>query len=424
MVPDLPRAGRGEARGTPAPFPVRGPAAPWGAGFAAAAPSPRSAYRFLLSWAAAWAAVGIAVASVITFSAALAELIPVILISVLFAEILGFTALTSCRLIFPYFTRLPYAVRIVLQVLTLFSGTAFGSALAISSRPLYFLARPRLVAVVILVNAAVGVIVGISLHTYDSMRLQIEQSFRALREKEAMEREVEIAREVQQELFPRSVPTVSGLEMAGICLPAIGIGGDYYDFLPMDEERVGLVIADVSGKGIPAALLMASVQALVRGLFVPTVPVSELNQRLNDILYRSTSPSRYATLFSALWDGRSRTLTYSNAGHNPPLQFGSGGLERLSSGGIPLGVLGNVRYEQERRPLSAGDLLALYTDGVTEATNQAGREFGEQRLVSTLSRHRHLPLDELVGAVLRELETWLGGHPPQDDVTLVLARAL
>jgi len=345
-------------------------------------------------------------------------------ISVLFAEVVGFTALTSARLIFPFFVGLPFAVRIGVQAVTLFSGTVFGSVMILATMPLFSLARPRTVAVVVLINASLAVVVGIALHTYESMRRQIEGSFRTLREKEAIERQMELAREVQRELFPRAVPKVLGLQMAGICLPAVGIGGDYYDFLPLDADRVGLVIADVSGKGVPAALLMAGLQASVRGLAQPTVPAAEMNRRLNEVLFRSTSPSRYATLFFAVYDGRERALTYSNAGHNPPLQLGAAGAVRLTSGGIPLGVLGDSLYDQETRVLACGDLLALYTDGVTEALDPLGREFGEERLIEILSRRRDSDLDDLVRGVLEELSRWLGGASPQDDVTLVLAKAV
>ena len=378
----------------------------------------------MLLWGAGWAVAGSLVAAAIAVSLERTpDLLPLLGQSVLFAELVGFTALVSSRVIFPHFTKFPWSVRLLLQPLTLFSATLFGSAVIAVAMPLFTLARLRTVAVVVVVNAMLAVVVGIALHTYETMRRQIEESYRRVREREAFERQMEIAQEVQRELFPRSVPRVPGLEMAGVCLPAIGIGGDYYDFLPMGDNRVGLVIADVSGKGIPAALLMAGLQASVRGLARPSLPASEVNRLLNDILYRSTSPSRYATLFFGVWDGAERSLLYSNAGHNPPIQIGSNGHARLTSGGIPLGVLDDASWEQERRTIPAGDIIALWTDGVTEATDAAGQEFGEQRLVDILARHRERNLDELVRIVLAELNTWLGGRPPQDDLTLVIARA-
>lgn len=380
-------------------------------------------YRFILLWAIAWAVVGALVAGGLALATDAVDALPILSISVLMAEVVGFTALTSARLIFPMFTRMPIVARAALQVLTLFSGTVFGSFLVVTSMPLFSLARVSTVALVILVNAALAVIVGISLHTYEEMRRQIEGSYRTLREKEAIERQVQIALEVQRELFPKRVPAVRGLQLAGVCQPAVGVGGDYYDFIEMGEERVGIVIADVSGKGIPAALLMAALQASVRGLCLPETSAAEMNGRLNDVLYRSTSAARYATLFFGIFDGREGRLTFSNAGHNPPLCIGGNGAARLVAGGIPLGVLLGSRYEQDARPLASGDILALYTDGVTEAPNPQGEEFGEERLIAVLQRNRERSVDELIPIVLDEVRRWSGGAAPHDDLTLVLARA-
>ena len=379
--------------------------------------------RFLTAWAFGWALVGSLVAAGITFTNQGLDLGPVLLVSLLFAEVVGFTALLAARVLFPWFARLPYALGLALQVLTLFSGTVSGSAMILMAMPYFSLARPRTVAMIIVVNAVLAVAVGIALHTYDTMRRQIEESYRALRVKEAMERDLDIAREVQRELLPRSFPVVSGVELAGACHPAVGVGGDYYDFLPFAEDRLGLVIADVSGKGIPAALLMAGLQASVRSLALPTLPPGEVNRRLNEMLYRSTSAARYATLFFGVYDARRRILTYSNAGHYPPLHLGENGADRLPADGIPIGLFSGARYGEGRRQLRPGDLLALYTDGIIEAPDAKGREFGEARLIETLSSHRHRALNDVLLAVLAELERWTGGGPPHDDATLVLLRA-
>ena len=405
----------------PAPPPSEGTAAP-----APLESAPRAAppYRFVLGWGFAWALVGCLVAGGIAFARGVLAQMPVLLVtSVLFAEVVGFTALLSARLVFPFLVRLPFAVRLGLQVLTLLSGTLSGSVAVLLTQPLFSLARPRTVAMVVLVNAILSVVVGIALHTYDSMRRQIESSYRALREKEAMEREMAIAREVQRELLPRAVPAVRGLQLAGVCLPAVGVGGDLYDFLPLAEDRVGLVIADVSGKGIPAALLMAGLQASIRSLALPALPPAELNRRLNEMLCRSTAAARYATLFLGFFDGRSGTLTYSNAGHYPPLHLGAAGPTRLCDGGIPIGLMDDALYNEGRVELKAGDLLALYTDGVTEAPGAADEEFGERRLVEILTRLHGEDLNEIVRSVLEALARWRGAVPQHDDVTLVLARA-
>jgi sigma-B regulation protein RsbU (phosphoserine phosphatase) len=308
-------------------------------------------------------------------------------------------------------------------VLTLFSGTVFGSVAILTAQPLYIVARPKTVAMLVLLNAVFAVIVGIALHTYDSMRRQLEASYRAIREKEALEREVAIAREVQRELLPRNAPFLRGLELAGVCVPAVGVGGDYFDYLTLSEERIGLVIADVSGKGIPAALLMAGLQASVRSLALPGASPCEVNHRLNNMLLQSTSSSRYATLFFGLYDGSTRNFTYSNAGHFPPVVIGAEGNVRLCHGGLPIGMFGDSGYQEGSLELRQGDLLALFTDGVIEAPDGEDREFGEERLLDLLRHHRHGDLADILAVVLEEIGQWSGGGAPHDDVTLVLARA-
>jgi serine phosphatase RsbU (regulator of sigma subunit) len=392
-----------------------------------AGPAPRPIamppLRLLLGWGLGSLFVGTVVAGGIAFTRQGADFWPVLLISILFAEVVGFTALLSARMVFPLFDRLPYAVNLGLQILTLISGTLFGSALIVMSQPYFALARLRAVAMIVLVNAVLSVIVGIALRTYDSMRDQIERQYQALRQKEAMERELAIAREVQRELLPRASPQVPGLALSGACRPAVGVGGDYYDYLLFSDERLGVVIADVAGKGIPAALLMAGLQASVRSLAGPSVEPGEVNRRLNEMLYRSTSTARYATLFFALYDARRRLLAYSNAGHFPPLHLSGDGVARMTADGIPLGLMEEARYGQGQRDLAPGDLLALYTDGIVEAPDRSGVEFGEERLIASLRRNRHRDLDEMVVLVLEELERWTGGGAAHDDATLVLIRA-
>jgi len=390
-----------------------------------AAASPRAsavAWRFIVSWALGWALVGFAVSAGITFSRGSLDFGPLSLSSVLFAEVVGFTALVSARLVFPLYAKLPFALRIVVQVATLVVGTVAGSAAILATKPLYFLANIRLIAVIVLINAVLAVFVGIAVHTYDAMRRELEANFRALRAKEALEREVSIAREVQRELLPRSVPEVRGLELAGICIPAIGVGGDYYDFLPLPDGRIGIVIADVSGKGIPAALLMAGLQGSVRSLALPGVPPCDINRRLNEMLHQSTSASRYATLFFALYDPQDRSLHYSNAGHHPPMHVGPRDTARLSQGGLPIGLMPGSLYGEGRRELGVGDLVALFTDGVVEAPNPDGEEFGDKRLHEILNRHRGTPLDDVLAEVIDAVGSWSAGGPAYDDVTLVLAR--
>jgi sigma-B regulation protein RsbU (phosphoserine phosphatase) len=255
------------------------------------------------------------------------------------------------------------------------------------------------------------------------MKRQIELSYRTLREKEALERELGIAREVQQLLLPRTVPAVDGMELAGVCNAAVGVGGDYYDYLPLNETQIGLVIADVSGKGIPAALLMAGLQAAVRSLCRPFPRPGSLNGRLNEHLFETSSQARYATMFLGFLDIPTRTLKYSNAGHLPPLLLRGDEVIKLTEGGMPIGLFGETSYAEGQVELRSGDLLALFTDGVIESPDASGEEFGDAQLIELLRKHRGRELDDVVQNVLGELERWTSGTTTHDDVTLLLARA-
>lgn len=379
------------------------------------------ARRFLLLWTLVWAAIGCTVAAGFAFATDV-DFWPALRASLLFAEVVGFTAFVSARMIFPLFVRLPYALRLFLEVSTLLSATVFGSATVAWLQPLFSVRHIRVVALIVLVNAVLAVIVGISLSTFDRMRLQIEETHRKLRAKEALERDLAIAREVQHGLLPHSVPEFRGIELRGICIPAIGVGGDYYDFLELGEGQLGLVIADVSGKGIPAALLTAGLQASVRALFRPTSDTGELTARLNDSLSRIVSDSRYATLFVARYDRDTRTLHYTVAGHHPPLLLRGERVTRLSQGGVPIGLFEESSYREVSHQLAPGDLLALFTDGIVESPNADSEEFGEGRLIELLRRHAELPLERIVEHVLAGLSQWSGNRQAHDDLTLVLLR--
>lgn len=370
----------------------------------------------------AWAAIGGLVAAGIAFSVQRADLGPLLTTSVLFAEVVGFTSLLSARLVFPFWVRLALPVQVALQVVTLFAGTVLGSAAVLTTQPLYSLANWRLVAVIVLVNASLAVLAGVALFTYDTMRRQIEASYATLREKERLEREVAIARDVQRELLPRFAPNVRGIEIAGRCLPAVGVGGDYYDFLPLADDRLGVVIADVAGKGIPAALLMAGIQATVRSLAVPGLSPAEVTRRLNAMLYDTVSAGRYATFFFALYEAGSAELVYSNAGHFPPFVVRETDEARLTVGGIPIGLFQDAEYGEGRVGVTPGDLLVLYTDGLVEAPDSRGREYGEDRLIDAIRRRRKVHLERLVDDVLDDVTAWKGTRDQHDDVTLVVAR--
>ena len=378
-------------------------------------------WHFLLGWTGVWLGVGVVFAAGISFGAG-ADLGPVLRLSVLFAEVVGYSAYISARLVFPLLARLPGALRLVLNALIVLSGTIFGSIFVIFTDPLYVLAQPRAALLLVAFNAVVAAGVAVALGTYDRMRRQIEASYQVLRERDALERELSVAREVQRELLPREAPAIAGLELAGVCRPAIAVGGDYYDYLQDGDGRLGLIIADVSGKGVPAALLMASLQASMRSGFPTAGSSARLAAGLNDALFRSSSAARYATAFLSAFDPGIRRLSYCNAGHLPAILVRKDETIRCHEGGMPIGLFEGAAYETATRTLAPGDLLALFTDGVTEAPAPDGEEFGAERLADLLRAHRARPLDAVIETVLDALLRWSGPVDAHDDVTLVLAR--
>ncbi len=241
-------------------------------------------------------------------------------------------------------------------------------------------------------------------------------------EKERQDRELQIAHEIQRSLFPRSTPAVEGLELAAVSRPCHQVGGDYYDFIPLDGGRLALVIADVSGKGTPASILMASVHASLRAT-AGTTPPAVLLERVNRFLCASTQENKYVTLFYAEIDPGSRRVSYVNAGHIPPYLVRAGGeLERLRSGGPVLGLLEDAVFEEGEVALGEGDLLATVTDGVTEALSPDDEEFGDARVCASLCAS-----DEGASSALRQLveavEEWTDQSGFGDDLTVLIVRA-
>ena len=249
-------------------------------------------------------------------------------------------------------------------------------------------------------------------------------------EREKRRRELEIAREVQERLFPQSYPPVPGLEFAGFCRPALAIGGDYYDFVPLEGGRLGLAIGDISGKGIPAALLMATLRAFLRGQTRRSRgELARMMSDLNGLVYESSASNRYATFFYAEYDPATRHLGYVNAGHNAPVvlrgdRAAAPDLVRLDTGGPVIGLLPECGYEQGEVQLAQGDLLVAFTDGVSEAMNAAQEEWGEERLMPLLRRARDEPPDMLMASIMAGADAFVHGAPQHDDMTLVVARCL
>ena len=245
-------------------------------------------------------------------------------------------------------------------------------------------------------------------------------------QRERLNREVEIAREVQQRLFPQKTPTADGIDCAGGCRPALAVGGDYYDFLELPEERLGIVIGDVSGKGIAAALLMAGLQASVRGQLLHEASVlATVVGRVNTLIYESSTASRYATLFYAQLDTKTLALDYVNAGHNPPLLLrASGEVEHLDVGGTVVGLLPRFPYQQGRAQLARGDVMVLFTDGISEAMNSADDEWGEEKLIEAMRNSNGRNAADLIPYIIEEADKFVAGAPQHDDMTLVIVRIL
>jgi phosphoserine phosphatase RsbU/P len=261
----------------------------------------------------------------------------------------------------------------------------------------------------------------------DEMSREIEAQRRAVAEKLESERraaqEMEIAKQVQAKLFPQTLPHLRTLDYAGICIQARQVGGDYYDFLNLGRERLGLVIGDISGKGIAAALMMANLQANLRSQCAIAVDQPRrLLRSVNQLFYENTTDSAYATLFFAEYDDRENRLRYVNCGHLSALLLRSDdSLERLDSTCTVLGLFDEWDCSMGESRLFPGDTLALYTDGVTESFNDAGEEFGEERLVEALRRRRESSSRDSLAAVIDEVRQF-SPHEQGDDITLIVAK--
>ena len=294
----------------------------------------------------------------------------------------------------------------------------------------------------------------------------LEQSFNSMTESlvefaaeqkrmQRMESELAIAYEVQEVLFPHKLPELASLDVYGVCRPARLVSGDYYDFIPVGRDRLVLAVGDISGKGISAALLMATAHAFVRAYSLPrdrvstpaelgaalridadrsnyfwgdgAVPsrpsVGMLMSTLNHQLFRCTSPEKYATMFLGCYDEALRELTYCNAGHPPPILLsGNGKVSRLDASGTVVGLFDDVTYGESTIMMQPGDLFAAFSDGVTESENGSG-EFGEERLIALIQEHRHQPLSRIGDVIAGSVADWIGDAEQPDDVTVVLARA-
>src|SRR5215813_11025476 len=262
----------------------------------------------------------------------------------------------------------------------------------------------------------------------DEVSRAIEAQRRAAQEKREAERraarDLEIAKEVQLRLFPQTLPSLRTLEYAGVCHQARQVGGDYYDFLSLGQERLGLVLGDISGKGIAAALLMANLQANLRTQYAMALDQPQrFLQSVNQLFYENTPANAYASLFFGDYDDRTRRLNYANCGHlSALLLHGGKTVERLESTCTVLGLFKDWTCSMAECRIVAGDTLALYTDGITESFNGAGEEFGEERLIDALRRHDGLSPQALLDSIVEDVKRF-SPHEQHDDITLIVAKA-
>jgi sigma-B regulation protein RsbU (phosphoserine phosphatase) len=287
--------------------------------------------------------------------------------------------------------------------------------------------------------------------SFNSMTASLERLLEEQKEKQRLENELVIAQEVQAQLFPKEISQLESLEVHGFCRPARTVSGDYYDFLALNGHKLTLAVGDISGKGISAALLMATIHSAVRAYSLETIPAQgvpvavgvaaggglmmasshlgndlapgALLSLLNHQLYESTPTEKYATLFLGIYDGTSRKLTYSNGGHLPPIILHEdGSISRLEAGGMVVGLFDSLRFDEGSIQLKPGDIFLAYSDGVTEPENDFG-EFGEQRLIDLVRENQHLSLVRISEIVSTAVYDWIGANEQPDDITLVLARA-
>jgi len=263
--------------------------------------------------------------------------------------------------------------------------------------------------------------------SFDEVSQALDEQRRATAEKVESERraarELEIAKQVQARLFPQMPPLLTTLDYAGVCIQAREVGGDYYDFLDLGRDRLGLVIGDIAGKGIAAALLMANLQANLRSQCAIALDQPQrLLRAVNQLFYENTTDGAYATLFFAEYDGERRSLRYANCGHLCALLLRSDDtVERLESTSTVLGLFKEWDCSIGERRLFAGDTLALYTDGITESFNHAEEEFGEERLIEALRRHRELSSQASLESIVADVRQF-SPHEQHDDITLIVAK--
>ncbi len=262
--------------------------------------------------------------------------------------------------------------------------------------------------------------------SFNLMTGNLQRLIAVEKEKERLGAELEIARDVQGRLFPKAALVLPSVSVTGVCHPASVVSGDYYDFLNLKTSGPGLAMAigDVAGKGISAALLMATIQAAMRSQLASPGPIStaQVVSSLNHQIYSSTAPEKYATFFFALYDEATGSLTYTNAGHLPPILIRDGAAQRLEVTGTVVGAFPAAQYEERQINLAPGDLLLAYTDGLTEPENAYGEMFGEQRVIDVLIKYEGAEPSAIFERAMEAVLEWTGPLGLTDDMTMLIAR--
>ncbi len=272
--------------------------------------------------------------------------------------------------------------------------------------------------------------------SFNSMTENLERLIVVAKEKERLESEIEIARGVQNQLFPKAAPAMKTIHLSGSCQPARMVSGDYYDFLCLPDGNVAIAIGDVAGKGIAAALLMASIQSIMRTQLTSGPPrpfdgsdhtrmggsVSQMVGELNRQLYANTSAEKYATFCFGLYDEEEKTFTYTNAGHLPPILLHDGQPQLLEVTGTVIGLFPQIQYEERKIAMRPGDILLAYTDGIVEPENVYGEEFGADRMMDLVVKFQTEASDEIIARIMEAVPHWTGSQELSDDMTVVLAR--
>jgi sigma-B regulation protein RsbU (phosphoserine phosphatase) len=262
-----------------------------------------------------------------------------------------------------------------------------------------------------------------ALSVHASLAIENARLYAQEREKIRIEGELKAAREVQMSLLPKVVPQVSGYDFAAAMQPAEQVAGDLHDFIELDSVRLGVCLGDVSGKGLPASLLMAHVQATMRDQAHSSPSAGDCVAKANTLLYRSTGAEKFVTLFFGVLDRERHIFTYSNAGHEQPFLVSMNGtVRRLGAGGVVLGIMELFPFEEESVALDPGDTLVVFSDGVTDSADPASERFGEQRLLDVLQTHRHQDAGAIRDAIMGAAVAHAGTAPQADDMTLLVVK--